>query len=144
MVARLRFIDDSEPGITRRLIRGKWGYFAPGGTRITDRGEIDRLNAVALPPAYANAWFSPVANAHLLDTVAIRVGNEAYGRDNNSFGTTTPCNRHAKVDGGVLRLRFRGKGGHPLPDRLPRRTRWLSAVERGLIAWLAKIPDLAV
>ena len=29
----------------------------PDGKRITDRDEIDRLNAIALPPAYTHAWF---------------------------------------------------------------------------------------
>ena len=34
-----------------------WAYFDAEGNRITDRDEIDRLNAIGLPPAYENAWF---------------------------------------------------------------------------------------
>ena len=34
-----------------------WAYFDPDGKRITDRDEIDRLNAIGLPPAYSDAWF---------------------------------------------------------------------------------------
>ncbi|HET9046996.1 MAG TPA: DNA topoisomerase IB [Casimicrobiaceae bacterium] len=48
----------------------------------------------------------------LLDACRARVGNDAYARDNGSFGLTTLRNRHVEgVRGGKLRLRFRGKGG---------------------------------
>jgi DNA topoisomerase-1 len=52
-----------------------WAYFAPDGTRITDRAEIDRLNAIGLPPAYDNAWFCADPNGHLQAT-----GTDARGR----------------------------------------------------------------
>ncbi|MEO6093477.1 MAG: DNA topoisomerase IB [Novosphingobium sp.] len=173
----LIYLEDNVPGITRRRIRNHWAYFSPNGDRITDRDEIDRLNRIALPPAYEKCWFAPHPNAHLLaygydargrkqyryhtdwreerdarkfqlcpsfgralpklrkrveadlagralsrdraiatvvallDTGAIRVGNEAYVKANRSFGATTLRNRHAKIERGVLRLRFRGKSG---------------------------------
>src|SRR5262249_14443162 len=47
----------------------------------------------------------------LLDTTALRVGNEEYARENRSFGLTTMRDRHATVNGSEVRLRFRGKGG---------------------------------
>lgn len=71
----LHYCDDSQPGIGRRLLRGHWAYFAPDGRRIKDRAEIDRLNAIGLPPAYEEAWFSPRADAHILAT-----GIDARGR----------------------------------------------------------------
>jgi DNA topoisomerase-1 len=64
-MARLVYSDDQKPGITRKKIRGKWAYFTPGGERITDREEIDRLNGIGLPPAYTRAWFSPKVNGHI-------------------------------------------------------------------------------
>ena len=54
---RLIYCDDSLPGITRRKMGRGWAYFDPKGNRITDREEIDRLNRIALPPAYTDAWF---------------------------------------------------------------------------------------
>ncbi|VVT23654.1 DNA topoisomerase-1 [Sphingomonas sp. EC-HK361] len=65
MSGRIVYSDDSEPGITRRKVRHGWGYWDAEGKRITDRDEIDRLNAVGLPPAYRDAWFSPKANGHI-------------------------------------------------------------------------------
>ena len=47
----------------------------------------------------------------LLDTTFLRVGNEAYARENQSFGLTTLRNRHVRLSGETLRLAFRGKHG---------------------------------
>src|SRR5260370_42097279 len=47
----------------------------------------------------------------LLEQTLIRVGNEEYARENNSFGLTTMRDRHVDVAGSKLRFRFRGKSG---------------------------------
>jgi DNA topoisomerase-1 len=47
----------------------------------------------------------------LLETSFIRVGNEEYARENDSFGLTTMKDRHARITGGKLLLQFRGKSG---------------------------------
>jgi DNA topoisomerase-1 len=47
----------------------------------------------------------------LIDTTHMRVGNEEYAKDNKSFGATTLRNRHAKVEGGKLKLSYKGKHG---------------------------------
>jgi DNA topoisomerase-1 len=61
----LCYVDDALPGITRRRFGRSWGYFDPEGNRITDRDEIDRLNAIGLPPAYRDAWFCPSPEGHI-------------------------------------------------------------------------------
>ncbi len=174
---RLRHSDDSAPGISRRRHGRYWQYFDAGGKRVTDRDEIDRLNAIALPPAYRDAWFCPDPNGHiqatgidergrkqyryhprfrarrdkskydrtadfgralpklrkrvaadlrkrslgkdtiaaaivrLMDNEYLRVGNESYAKDNKSFGATTLRNRHAKLNGTKVRMRFKAKSG---------------------------------
>jgi DNA topoisomerase-1 len=47
----------------------------------------------------------------LLEKTFIRVGNEEYARENESFGLTTLRERQVKVSGSQLRFRFRGKSG---------------------------------
>jgi DNA topoisomerase-1 len=47
----------------------------------------------------------------LLETTHIRVGNEEYTRQNNSFGLTTLRNHHVDVSGNKLHFYFRGKSG---------------------------------
>ena len=47
----------------------------------------------------------------LLDTTAIRVGNEEYARENESYGLTTLLNEHVEAQGATLRFSFKGKSG---------------------------------
>lgn len=47
----------------------------------------------------------------LLETTFIRIGNDEYARQNQSFGLTTLRNRHVNVQGSSIRFRFRGKSG---------------------------------
>lgn len=47
----------------------------------------------------------------LLELSLIRVGNEEYARENDSFGLTTMRDRHVRVNGARLRFHFRGKSG---------------------------------
>lgn len=51
------------------------------------------------------------AVVRLLEVSLIRVGNDEYARENNSFGLTTMRNHHVDVEGEKLRFHFRGKGG---------------------------------
>ena len=174
---RLIHVDDSLPGISRERSGAGWRYRDAKGKIIRDRDEIDRLNAIALPPAYEDAWFCPAANGHilatgydargrkqyryhpdfrrareadkydrcaafghalpllrarlvddlnrrtlapervvaavvrLLDLASLRVGNEEYVAANKSFGATTLRQRHAKLSGKTLRLKYIAKGG---------------------------------
>ena len=71
----LCYVDDGTPGITRKRRGRYWQYFDAKGRRITDRDEIDRLNAVGMPPAYENCWFCPKPNGHIQ-----AVGYDARGR----------------------------------------------------------------
>ena len=48
---------------------------------------------------------------HLLETTLIRVGNDDYAKQNNSYGLTTLKNRHVSVNGNEVRFRFTGKSG---------------------------------
>jgi DNA topoisomerase-1 len=49
----------------------------------------------------------------LLETTFIRIGNDEYARQNQSFGLTTLRNRHVNIRGASIRFRFRGKSGIP-------------------------------
>ena len=172
----LRHSSDSEPGYTRKRMGRYWAYF-DGDQRVTDRATIDRLNSVALPPAYKDAWFCKDPDGHLqatgiddrgrkqyryhpdfraraeaskfgglaefgkalpkirrkvekdlrkrslskekvvaavvrlLDEEYLRVGNQAYAKENKSFGATTLLSRQVHDDGRKVKMRFRGKSG---------------------------------
>jgi len=175
--AGLRYTTDAIPGI-RRVRRGRgFAYIAPDGKPITDKNELARIAALAIPPAYTDVWICPIPNGHLqatgrdargrkqyryhkrwravrdetkfhrmvafakalphvraavardlalpglprekvlatvvslLEATAIRVGNEEYARDNDSYGLTTLQDKHVKVKGTTIRFHFRGKSG---------------------------------
>lgn len=47
----------------------------------------------------------------LLEKTLIRIGNDNYVKNNNSFGLTTLRNRHVDVIGSDIKFQFRGKSG---------------------------------
>jgi DNA topoisomerase-1 len=47
----------------------------------------------------------------LLETSFIRVGNDEYAKENESFGLTTMKSRHVRIAGAKLLFNFRGKSG---------------------------------
>ena len=47
----------------------------------------------------------------IMDQAHIRVGNDEYARENESYGLTTMLHKHVKVSGSKVRFHFRGKSG---------------------------------
>lgn len=75
---KLVYVDDALPGITRRRAGKGWAYYDASGTLIRDPAERLRLNAIALPPAYSDAWFCPAPNGHILATGHDDAGRKQY------------------------------------------------------------------
>jgi len=176
-VARLHYVNDRKPGITREPDGKGWRYLAKDGHVITEAATIERINKLAIPPAYTDVWICPDARGHLqavgrdargrkqyryhprwrvirdegkysrmlvfgrvlpliraqvrkdlgahglpkrkvvavvvalLEKTMMRVGNQEYADQNNSFGLTTLRSRHARVKGSRVVFDFRGKHG---------------------------------
>jgi DNA topoisomerase IB len=73
--AGLRYVSDTEPGITR-IRRGKgFRYVGPDGKPITDRSELQRIRKLAIPPAYGSVWICVHPRGHIQAT-----GRDARGR----------------------------------------------------------------
>ena len=79
--------------------------FAEALPRIRERTDRD-LELRGLPRAKVLAVI-----VRLLEETHIRIGNEAYRRQNRSFGLTTLRDQHVDVVGATLRFHFRGKSG---------------------------------
>lgn len=77
-MTKLIYVDDQLPGITRKGAGKGWAYYDPKGKLITDKAEKNRLNAVALPPAYTDEWFCPAPNGHILATGIDAKGRKQY------------------------------------------------------------------
>lgn len=73
--ARLRRANLSAPGIVRRRSGRGFVYLDPSGRRITDPEVLDRIHALAIPPAWTDVWVCPEPNGHIQ-----AVGTDAAGR----------------------------------------------------------------
>lgn len=74
--ARLRYVSDREPGITRaKAARGGFVYRDPSGKVIRGAAELARIKALAVPPAWTEVWICCEASGHLQAT-----GRDARGR----------------------------------------------------------------
>lgn len=71
----LVFTSDDQVGIAR-VKRGRgFSYHLPDGSLMKDRDTLDRIRALAIPPAYVDVWICKKANGHLQAT-----GRDARGR----------------------------------------------------------------
>ncbi len=75
---KLRYVDGEEPGYTRRKSGKGWVYLTSTGKRVSAAPLIARLNSLALPPAYTDAWYARDARAHLQATGIDAAGRKQY------------------------------------------------------------------
>jgi DNA topoisomerase-1 len=96
------------PGFRARADKKKFAGLLEFGHALTKlRARVDNdLKARSLSREKVLA-----AVVRLLDTGYLRVGNDRYAHENNSFGATTLLCRHVKTDGGKVKMRFKGKSG---------------------------------
>jgi DNA topoisomerase-1 len=79
--------------------------FADALPKIRERVERDlALSGLPREKVIASA-------VRLLESTAIRVGNEEYAKTNDSYGLTTLKDEHLTISGHRLRFHFRGKSG---------------------------------
>ncbi|HXS14568.1 MAG TPA: hypothetical protein VN711_00375 [Candidatus Saccharimonadales bacterium] len=64
----LRYSQDSASGFTREKNGKSFIYLDSNRRRITDKRILERLEALAIPPAWKNVWISPLENGHLQAT----------------------------------------------------------------------------
>lgn len=193
----LTYVDQLEPGITRKQARSGFIYKTPSGETVDDPETLARIKALVIPPAWTDVWICPDPLGHIqavgrdqkgrkqyryhsrwresrdarkydrmvafgralpklrkkvdadlalrglprdkvlaaavkiMELTLIRVGNDAYARENKSFGLTTLRKRHAVLAGTGAVFEFRGKSGvqHKTSFRDRRLARILRACE---------------
>jgi DNA topoisomerase I len=74
-VAGLSRSDPRSPGISRVRVAGGFGYRDPAGEDVTDLATLQRIRALALPPAWQRVWISPNPLGHIQAT-----GMDSRGR----------------------------------------------------------------
>lgn len=71
----LTYVHDDTPGISRLRGGRSFRYRMPDGHFVRDAKAIDRITALAIPPAWSDVWICTSANGHLQAT-----GRDAKGR----------------------------------------------------------------
>jgi DNA topoisomerase-1 len=69
--ARLRYVSDKKPGITRHRSGTTFSYRDPDGKPVRDEETLKRIKSLAIPPAWEEVWICPYENGHI----------QAVGRD---------------------------------------------------------------
>ncbi|PZW76572.1 DNA topoisomerase-1 [Pseudomonas sp. 2848] len=80
--AALHYVDDSQPGLTRRRWRDRFHYFDAGNQRVRDKETLARIAALVIPPAYTDVWICADPQGHLQAT-----GRDARGRKQYRYHT---------------------------------------------------------
>lgn len=71
----LSWCSDDNPGLTRRRAGKGWSYRDAQGRPVKDPRVLDRIRALAIPPAWTDVWICPKANGHIQAT-----GRDVKGR----------------------------------------------------------------
>ncbi|HWT23309.1 MAG TPA: DNA topoisomerase IB [Solirubrobacteraceae bacterium] len=75
---RLRRVDCSGPGISRRRYGKGFAYFDDEGRRIDDDEVLARIRELAIPPAWEDVWICPYPHGHLQATGTDVAGRKQY------------------------------------------------------------------
>jgi DNA topoisomerase I len=77
-VARLKRVDCSEPGITRRRQGRGFAYLDVAGKRVESGEVLVRIRELAIPPAWTEVWICTHPSGHLQATGIDAAGRKQY------------------------------------------------------------------
>jgi len=77
-VARLRRVDSTDPGIRRLRCGRGFRYVDETGRTLADADELERLRALAIPPAWTEVWICPDPLGHVQATGHDDAGRKQY------------------------------------------------------------------
>lgn len=67
-LARLRYVSDQQPGITRRRNGAGFVYANGHGLALRDPRKLRRIETLAIPPAWRDVWICSYSTGHLQST----------------------------------------------------------------------------
>ena len=91
--------DPHGPGITRVKTEAGFRYLDPAGAEISDAATLDRIQALRIPPAWADVWISPDPLGHIQAT-----GTDSKGRLQYLYHQLWREQRDAQKFGHMLRF----------------------------------------
>lgn len=117
LVDDLTRVDPGAPGWGRRRRGRGFSYHDERGGALTDPDALDRIRALAIPPAWRDVWISPLADGHIQ-----AVGTDDAGRRQYLYHDEWRRARDAEKHRRVLALgrrlpRVRREVAHRLAER---------------------------
>lgn len=76
--AGLTYVSDSDPGIARQKRRKGFAYLDAAGKPVTNDKELERIKALAVPPAYRDVWICADKDGHIQATGYDEAGRKQY------------------------------------------------------------------
>src|SRR5215218_3544986 len=76
--ANLRYVNDGEPGITRKKSGKGFTYTMPNGAKVHHKATLERINALVIPPAWTDVWICPDPDGHIQATARDARGRKQY------------------------------------------------------------------
>jgi len=92
---RLRRSDVHGPGYRRRRAGRGFAYYDVDGTLIRD-DRVDRIRALAIPPAWRDVWICPWPNGHIQATGVDAAGRRQY-RYHDQWRARRDAEKHERV-----------------------------------------------
>ena len=136
---RLRHVDDTEPGILRKRAGTGFFYVDANGKRLDDDTAIERINALAIPPAYEDVWICADPNGHLQATGRDARGRKQY-RYHNDWTALRDTDKYARLLAfGIALPRVRSRIARDLRRNGMPREKILAAVVTLLDATLVRV-----
>jgi DNA topoisomerase-1 len=74
----LTYVNDNDPGISRRRAGKSFSYRRPDGTLVKDAETLARIRKLAIPPAYTDVWICPDPRGHIQATGRDLKGRKQY------------------------------------------------------------------
>jgi DNA topoisomerase-1 len=96
---RLRRVEPSDPGYSRRRRGRGFSYHDEDGAAITDPATLTRIRALAVPPAWRDVWICALPGGHIQ-----AVGTDAAGRRQYRYHDEWRRRRDVAKHDRVLRL----------------------------------------
>lgn len=75
--ARLIYVSDSKPGITRQKKTKEYSY-SLAGKPLKNKAQLERIKKLAIPPSWTQVWICPNENGHIQATGLDLNGRKQY------------------------------------------------------------------
>lgn len=114
----LRWVSDCEPGLRRKRAAKGFRYVDADGRPIRDPATLQRIRALAIPPAYVDVWICPRDDGHIQATARDARGRKQYRyhadwmalRGENKFGLLLDFGRRLPALRRAVQRRLREGG----------------------------------